>query len=161
MKKLLGRPTSLLIIITVLVFAMFLQVGSMSTLPGQQVDSVNRALPFMVLLIGLFFYLVYLWYEFLRPYVLGHWLIISAIFVSVHWGIAISYQQKSIEKYRQQIIDLFESQFGYIDWDYIDSVSTLFLSSHMNHQLYNVNTFLMYMSLSFFTAIVLVYKLGE
>ncbi|GAA0451565.1 hypothetical protein [Alkalibacillus silvisoli] len=161
MAKLLRNTYTLLIMTAVLAFVLFLQVGAMSTLPGQSIDSVNRALPIIVLLIGLFFYLVYLWYELIRPYVVRKWIAISAVFVSIHWGVAISDQYKSINQYREQLAEHFENQFGYVDWDYIDSISTVFVSSHMNHQLYNVNTFLMYMSLSFFVAVVLVYKLNK
>ncbi|MDZ5474001.1 hypothetical protein SM124_19965 [Bacillus sp. 31A1R] len=64
------------------------------------------------------------------------------------------YQTISFRNYRDFLAEVYKQNFGFTDWEYINQI-TSFMSIHVNNQYFNINTFLMFTTLSIFIAIVI------
>jgi hypothetical protein len=73
--------------------------------------------------------------------------------VVVHLILAGVYQWNSFQNYKQLLAETYKADFGFTDWEYIESI-TSFMSIHINNQLFNVNTYIMFISASLFLALV-------
>ncbi|MGE6486891.1 hypothetical protein ACQKE5_01220 [Paenisporosarcina sp. NPDC076898] len=71
-----------------------------------------------------------------------------------HFVLGILYQRSAYLAYRQVIANAYEKEFGYVDSVYINQITSFqSLSIHLNNQYFNVNTFLMFCSLSILLAL--------
>ncbi len=139
----------LMIIINLAVtFLLFMSGHSMTTKPGTSSGNGNPAILLFVPLAILFVVLVLQWVALFKNTKLSRvqivilWLIIAGNFT-----IGISYQMISYRKYRFFLSRVHEEKFGVTDWPYIKSI-TSGLSIHINNQYFNVNTYLLFVSLS-------------
>lgn len=75
-------------------------------------------------------------------------MLVAAAYFVIGFGI----QRIGQSRYRDVIYETILKEDGQVDWYYIESI-TSFLSIHVNNQYFNVNTFLMLMSLSLLIAL--------
>lgn len=68
--------------------------------------------------------------------------------------VSYRYQANEFDRYRTYVITTVMNDEWRADWDYANSVTDIF-SIYMNNQLYNVNTFFMYVGLTLWIGIVL------
>lgn len=68
---------------------------------------------------------------------------------------AYRYQETEFDLYRTYVTEIVMKDEWRADWDYANSVTDIF-SIYMNNQLYNVNTFFMYIGLTLWIGIVLI-----
>ncbi|MFC6333059.1 hypothetical protein ACFP56_10525 [Paenibacillus septentrionalis] len=130
-------------------FVLFMFGYFMTTTPGQTSGNGNPAILLFVPLFILFIVLIFQWFKLLKPKKVNtRTAIILAFAVICHQAIGLYYQVVSFQKYRIILSEVYEEQFGEIDWHYIDSI-TSGLSIHINNQYFNVNTFFLFVSLSF------------
>lgn len=151
MKKKIFLVISILLVTTALFW-----LGNLGTpSPGSTSGNGNPAILFMGLLLVLFFFLVYLWKRIIDALRLTRTTkLIVIIAIIAHYILGIMYQRSSFLAYRQVIADAYEKEYGSVDWWYIDQITSIWsLSIHLNNQYFNVNTFLMFCSLSILLAL--------
>ncbi|QJD83202.1 hypothetical protein [Cohnella herbarum] len=151
------KSTLLLLLNLVSLLSIFLFIEhAMTVSPGQVSGNGNPALLFVIPIVVLFLVLVYQWCRWIKLKLIPlKWTIIASMAVIFHWVVGISYQQTSFQRYKQHIAQANKSISGEIDWAYIDSI-TSGLSIHINNQIFNLNTYLMMVTLSLMLAILLV-----
>ncbi|AJS61494.1 hypothetical protein UB51_11285 [Paenibacillus sp. IHBB 10380] len=124
--------------------------NSMTTTPGSSSGNGNPAILLFVPLIILFVILVFQWvYMFKDKKILFKTIVIIFLVIVSHYIVGVYYQLTSYQKYRIFLAQVYEEKFGYIDWQYINSITTG-LSIHINNQYFNFNTYLLIVSLSLF-----------
>ncbi|MCZ8538313.1 hypothetical protein M9R32_14040 [Paenisporosarcina quisquiliarum] len=103
----------------------------------------------------LFFFLVYLWKRIIDALRLTRTTKLIVIAANIaHFILGILYQRSAFLAYRQVIANANEKEYGYVDWVYIDQITSFqSLSIHLNNQYFNVNTFLLFCSLSILLAL--------
>lgn len=122
--------------------------------PGSSSGNGNPAIIVVVILFILLFFLIYLWFRLFNQYLLKPIFLVFGIFFTItHLIIAYLYQRHLFIKYRQVLIEAYEKKFDYVDWEYIEQI-TSFMSIHINNQLFNVNTYFMYISISILVALI-------
>lgn len=130
-------------------FVLFMFGYFMTPTPGQTSGNGNPAILLFVPLFISFIVLIIQWFKLLKPKKIRiRTAIILAVAIIFHQAIGLYYQVISFQKYRIFLSEVYEEQFGEIDWHYIDSI-TSGLSIHINNQYFNVNTFFLFVSLSF------------
>lgn len=142
---------SVLVVTTALFY-----LGNLGTpSPGSTSGNGNPAILFMGLLLVLFFILVYLWKRIIDALQITRTTKLIVIAANIaHFILGIMYQRSSFLAYRQVIADANEKEYGYVDWVYIDQITSFWsLSIHLNNQYFNVNTFLLFCSLSILFAL--------
>ncbi|MCC5892798.1 hypothetical protein [Exiguobacterium sp.] len=77
-------------------------------------------------------------------------LVLPLIFVA-----AYRYQMNEFDRYRTYVKDIVMNQVGRGDLDYANSITSDVFSIYMNNQLFNVNTFFMYVGLTLWIGIAL------
>lgn len=71
--------------------------------------------------------------------------------------VAYRYQANEFDTYRTYVKHVVMNQEGRgADWNYVDSITSNVFSIYMNNQLFNVNTFFMYIGLTLWIGIVLI-----
>ncbi|MGE7624602.1 hypothetical protein ACQKMD_16555 [Viridibacillus sp. NPDC096237] len=123
--------------------------------PGSPSGNGNPAIIVVVILLIFLFCLIYLWLRLFNQYRLKLKVLVVSIFITItHLVIAYLYQKRSFIKYRKFLADVYEKKFKFVDWEYIDHI-TSFMSIHVNNQFFNANTYFMYISISLLAALIL------
>lgn len=136
------------IIISVISAVLFYFINLMNPSPGQSSGNGNPAIILMFILGPLFCYLIILWVELFKKVNLKPTLLILGIVgISTHLVVAFLYQKGSFIKYKNILQDAYHEQHGFVDHVYIDQITSLF-SIHVNNQYFNLNTYLMLLTLS-------------
>lgn len=146
----------LMVVSVLVVTAAFFGLWNVSTpSPGSSSGNGNPAILFMGVLLILLCILVYLWGRILDDIRIKRTTALLVIAGNIaHFMVAILYQRSAFLAYRQVIAIAYEKDFGYVDWVYIDQITSFWsLSIHLNNQYFNVNTFLMFCSLSILLAL--------
>ncbi|GGA79890.1 hypothetical protein [Ornithinibacillus halotolerans] len=147
-----------LIIIIVFSAVLFYFVNTMTPLPSQSSGNGNPAILLMFILAPLFCYLVILWLNLFRDMNINLLiLVIVMIVIAIHWVIGFYYQISSFMKYKKLLQDVYQEEMGFVDYEYIDQI-TDFFSIHMNSQYFNLNTYLMFLTMSIFISILIMIK---
>jgi hypothetical protein len=125
--------------------------------PGQSSGNGNPAILVMAILLPLFCYMVFLWFRIIysrsiRP----AFFLVTMMLIIFHWIIAFFYQRKAFYEYREVLADAYKQRFGFVEWEYIDQISSL-LSIHVNNQYFNINTYFMFLSLSVFIVLLIAF----
>lgn len=145
-----------IISVSMLCGGLFYLIHIMNPAPGTVSGNGNPAIIFIILLVPLFFILVSLFYKILilvnlKPNIS----VIGIILISFHWLFGYFYQRGAFIKYKNILQDKYYEQFSYIDYEYIEQI-TSFLSIHVNKQFFNLNTYLMFISLALLLAFVFI-----
>jgi len=151
MKKNIIMILSVLVVTTALFW-----LGNLGTpSPGSISGNGNPAILFMGILLVLFFFLVYMWKRIIDALQLTRTTKLIVIAANIaHFMLGIMYQRSAFLAYRQVIANAYEKEFGFVDWVYIDQITSFWsLSIHLNNQYFNLNTFLMFCSLSILLAL--------
>jgi hypothetical protein len=121
--------------------------------PGQTSGNGNPAILLLFIIVILFFCLLYLWTKIFSGLTIKPVILITGITLTfIHLVIAFLYQRNVFFKYKKLLAETHKENFGSIDWEYIDSI-TSFLSIHVNKQLFNLNTYSMFLSASIFLSL--------
>ncbi|MFD2042972.1 hypothetical protein ACFSTA_01470 [Ornithinibacillus salinisoli] len=148
------KNTLWLFVVGIISWSLFLIANNMTPGPGVTSGNGNPAILMMIPLILLFAILVFLWGRILKPYANSSSLILIALFtIVIHWIIAIYFQLGEFNRYKQLLADTYQKDIGFVDWQYIDSITSSFLSIYVNNQIFNLNTFFMFLTLSLFVAL--------
>ncbi|WNF38360.1 hypothetical protein RJD24_08035 [Bacillaceae bacterium IKA-2] len=136
------------IIISVISAVLFYLSNLMNPSPGQSSGNGNPAIIFMFILVPLFCYLVILWVKLFKKVNLKPtMLVLGIVAIATHWMVGFFYQKGSLIKYKNILQDAYHEQHGFVDNVYIDQITSLF-SIHVNNQYFNLNTYLMFLTLS-------------
>ena len=139
-----------LFVTLIIISFIFIFGNAMTTTPGQTSGNGNPAILLLLPLFVLFIVLIFQWFKVFRDKIISKKaVIILSLLVVCHQVIGIYYQIKSFRSYRISLAEVYEGQFGEIDWDYIDSITSGF-SIHINNQYFNINTYFLFLSLSLF-----------
>lgn len=140
----------LLIINLVILSLLFLFGNSLTTIPGRSSGNGNPAIMLLIPLSILFIILILQWiYLFKDKKISLKNLLTGLIVIVVHFLVGINYQLVRHRKYRNFLAEVYEDNYGFKDWEYINSITTGF-SIHINNQFFNWNTFFLLVSLSIF-----------
>ncbi|WHY87360.1 hypothetical protein QNH39_05755 [Neobacillus novalis] len=125
--------------------------------PGQTSGNGNPAILLLGVIVIMFCCLVYLWTKILndnaiKPVVLS----VGIIVTFIHLVISIFYQRSAFLKYKIVLAETYKEDFGFIDWQYIESI-TSFMSIHVNQQYFNLNTYFMFLSAPVLLSLLIVY----
>ncbi|WP_160036928.1 hypothetical protein [Paenibacillus sp. An7] len=132
----------------IIVFLLFMFGNSMTTIPGQSSGNGNPAILLLLPLSIFFIVLTFQWFKFFKDKMMSNkTVIILSLLIICHHAIGLYYQIMSFQSYRILLAEVYERQFGTIDWDYINSI-TSGLSIHINNQYFNINTYFLFLSLS-------------
>jgi hypothetical protein len=127
---------------------LFYLINLMNPSPGKTSGSGNPALIYMIVLVPLFCYLVILCVKLFKEMnVKPTMLVIGIVAIATHWMVGFFYQKSSYIKFKSILQDLYYEQHGFEDNVYIDQITSLF-SIHVNSQYFNLNTYLMFLTLS-------------
>ncbi len=144
MKKILLQ----VIVISVISGVLFYLINLMNPSPGKTSGNGNLAIIFMFILVLLFCYLVILWVKLFKKVKLKPtMLVLGIVAIVTHWMVGFFYQKGSYIKYKNILEGLYYEQHGFVDNVYIDQITSLF-SIHVNSQYFNLNTYLMFCTLS-------------
>ncbi|WP_214746886.1 hypothetical protein [Exiguobacterium sp. s189] len=127
----------------------------MTTHPKQISGNGNLGLIFLPVLLLFFLPIVSGWTNLIEA-VDQRWLAIGVIALPVLLTSGYRNQQIEFEKYRTYVIDVVMNQEGRGDLAYAKSITSDVFSTYMNNQLFNLNTFLMYIGLSIWVSILIV-----
>lgn len=132
----------------IIIFLLFMFGNSMTTTPGQSSGNGNPAILLLLPLSIFFIVLTFQWFKFFKDKMISNkTVIILSLLIICHHVIGIYYQIMSFRSYRIFLAEVYEGQFGIIDWEYINSI-TSGLSIHINNQYFNINTYFLFLSLS-------------
>jgi len=135
------------LIITLLIFWFG---NAMTTTPGRSSGNGNPAIILFIPLFILFIVLVFQWFKVFRHKRISiKTILILSLLAICHQVIGIYYQMISFRNYRDFLAEVYEGQFGEVDWQYIHSI-TSGLSIHINNQFFNLNTYLLFVNFSLF-----------
>ncbi|NOU93269.1 hypothetical protein GC093_08565 [Paenibacillus sp. LMG 31456] len=147
----------LIIINLVMVFFLFMLGYIMTTTPGRSSGNGNPAILLFIPLVILFVVMLAQWiYVFKDKKISFKTIFIGLLLIMSHFLIGINYQLTSLHNYRNFLAQVYEEKFGHIDWPYINSITTG-VTIHVNNQYFNINTYLLFVSLSI--CIFLLYQL--
>ncbi|MCI2252795.1 hypothetical protein L2D08_00280 [Domibacillus sp. PGB-M46] len=140
--------------LTLIVFGLFMLGYWMTPAPGASSGNGNPALLILIGLIPLFIVMTVLWWTLLRrcPFQAKTYCI-SILLLLTHLAAALFYRHHSLEAYRGVIRQALLNRYGTWDEQYVQDITTG-LSIHINHQNFNVNTFLLFLSAVLLAAIV-------
>lgn len=142
------KPKLFLCINLVVISLIFLFGNSMTTTPGRSSGNGNPAIILLVPLFILFVILVSQWFYILKDKKIKiRSTIIFLLVIVCHCIVGMYYQFISHRNYRDLLAQVYAEEFGSIDWQYMNSITTGF-SIHMNNQFFNLNTYLIFVSLS-------------
>lgn len=137
-----------LLINLALIIAIFMFGNLMTTTPGRSSGNGNPTILLVPPLLICFIILVIQWISIFKGKRYNIRTITSIfLFILVHFICGVYYQMLSFSKYRAYLAEVYANQFGNVDWQYINSITTGF-SIHMNNQFFNWNTYLLFVSLS-------------
>lgn len=123
--------------------------------PGSSSGNGNPAIIIMAILLVLFLTMVYFWIKIIINYSIKSSVsILGILLISAHLIVSFLYQRNSFLNYKQILANSYKEQFGYIDWTYIDQI-TSFFSMHMNAQYFNVNTYFMFITSAILISLIL------
>jgi len=135
------------LIITLLIFWFG---NAMTTTPGRSSGNGNPAIILFIPLFILFIVLVFQWFKIFRHKIISIKTILICSLVAIcHQVLGIYYQMISFRNYRDFLAEVYEGQFGEVDWQYVHSITTG-LSIHINNQYFNINTYLLFLNFSLF-----------
>lgn len=144
------------IIISFINAVLFYLINSMNPYPGQSSGTGNPAIILMFILGPLFCYLVILWVELFKKVNLKPtMLVLGIVAILTHLLVGFLYQKGSFIKYRNILQDAYHERHGFVDHVYIDQITSLF-SIHVNNQYFNLNTYLMFLTLSILLAFLVI-----
>lgn len=148
MKKILYLLLNLVVI-----FLLFMFGNGMTTTPGSSSGNGNPAILLFIPLGILFIVLVVQWFNTIkkkRAHVNAT--LITILVLVCHFIAGFYYQVASYRKYRDYLAEVYAEQFGSVDWEYINSI-TSGLDIHINNQYFNWNTYFLFISFSIFIAL--------
>ncbi|MBM6617862.1 hypothetical protein [Bacillus suaedaesalsae] len=123
--------------------------------PGQTSGNGNPAILFVGILFVVFCSLVFVWYKILKEFTLNRMTFIMIVTVLViQLTSSFLYQRQAFFTYKKLLASVYQEQFGFIDWQYIEDI-TSFMSIHVNSQYFNVNTYFMFVSSSVLIALII------
>jgi hypothetical protein len=131
--------------------------------PGRVSGNGNPSLILMPILLPLFVYLVFLWIKVMKNFRINFRVtVITIIVIAFHWFLGLYYQRFLFDSHRNVLADAYQNKFGYVDWVYIEQITSSLLSIHTNKLYFNLNTFFMFLTLSIFISlsIILIKKLS-
>lgn len=132
-----------------LLLILFLFGQAMSAVPGRSSGNGNPAILLCIPIGILFILLVFQWLHIFKQRKLSlKFKKISLFIVTIHIFIGVFYQVERLHKYKNYLAEANKEKNGFIDWEYIDSI-TDGLTVHVNNQYFNLNTYLICVSLSF------------
>ncbi|ADU29245.1 hypothetical protein [Evansella cellulosilytica] len=153
MKK-LYLPLVIAILLTALFFFLINVMGSS---PGDTSGNGNPAIILMMLLVPLFCFFIYFSYKFFTQVThQSKSLVYMVIAIVAHLLVGLVYQIYAFRNYKKLLQDVYYEEFLTVDYDYIDQI-TSFLSIHVNSQYFNINTFFMFLSLSMFIPVLIIF----
>lgn len=127
----------------------------MTTHPKQISGNGNLGLIFLPVLLLFFWPIVSGWTNLIEA-IDRRWLAIGVVALPVLLISGYRNQQIEFEKYRTYVIDVVMNREGRGDLAYAKSITSDVFSTYMNNQLFNLNTFLMYIGLSIWVSILIV-----
>lgn len=146
--KLLKNEKKLAFVTSVIVIPIFWICNLMNPSPGGSSGNGNPAILLLGIIVILFFWLVYLWNKILNDYTIKPLVLSIGITITfIHIVISSLYQKNSFFKYRNLLAETYKKDFGFVDWQYIESI-TSFMSIHVNKQYFNGNTYFIFLSAS-------------
>lgn len=80
----------------------------------------------------------------------------GTLLLLIHLILSYFYQRSAFLKYREILAEVYQANFGFVDWEYIDQITT-FSSIHVNSQYFNLNTYLMFLTASVLIALLIMY----
>ncbi|WP_216831410.1 hypothetical protein [Alkalihalobacterium elongatum] len=156
------KEYTLVIIISIVSGLLFYIFNLLTPSPRTVSGNGNPALLLMPILLPLFVYLVFLWIKVLKNFRINSRIALIAIIgIVFHWFFGLYYQQFLFNNHRNVLADVYQKEFGYVDRVYIEQITSSLLSIHTNKLYFNLNTYLMFLTLSIFLSlsIVLIKKL--
>lgn len=134
----------------IVILFIFLFGNSMTTTPGHSSGNGNPAILLLFPLLILFIILIVQWKTLFRKWVVSQTKKITVlVIIFSHFIVGVYYQSVSHGKYREFLAEVYQDQFGSIDWEYINSITSGF-SIHINNQFFNLNTYFLFVNLSIF-----------
>lgn len=115
----------------------------------------NVAIFFVGLLVPITAAIVYGWLKILGSTFLSKWGTWLLVLLPIHIVGAIMWQVHLLDGYRKRLGDDLEDFFGYRDDQYILDITQGF-ADQLNNQFFNVNTWLAYISLTLWMALVII-----
>lgn len=152
-RRFIGLLVNMLVSLVLVLFG-----HAMTPRLGTSSGNGNPAILLFIPLIILFLLLVYQWIRLFHDVKISIGRLSLLVTALVGYIIAgYVYQLHRLEIYREIQADAFELKNGYIDWPYIESITSGILSIHMNNQFFNWNTY--FMMLAFSLLLCFLYKL--
>jgi hypothetical protein len=142
-------------VVSLLAIPLFWVCNLMNPEPGQTSGNGNPAILLLFIIVILFFCLLYLWTKIFNELTIKPVILITGITLTfIHLVVSFLYQRNAFLKYKKVLAETHKENFGSIDWQYIESI-TSFMSIHVNKQLFNLNTYFMFLSASIFLSLLL------
>lgn len=147
----------LLFLNLLVMLALFLLGESMTTTPERSSGNGNPAILLLIPIIILFCILVFQWIKFFKEKKLTiRFYSISFVFILTYLITAINLQAGRFKRYKNHLAEVNGKQNGNIDWEYINSI-TDGITMHVNNQYFNLNTYLMTVSISYLIFIIFLF----
>jgi len=125
----------------------------MTVTPGTTSGNGNPALFIGFTLIPIMISMVFLWIRIINTKTIKNkFLIAGMLLIVIHWIIAFMYQMKEFRIYKEVIKNALLEKDGVVSTEYLNSITSIF-SVYVNNQYFNLNTFIMFLTLSLFVAI--------
>lgn len=141
-----------LFFVCLLTLILFLIINKMTVSPGTTSGNGNPALLIAFLLIPLLFLMIILWIRIFKIHFIAmKFLMVGMCVIIIHWVIALTYQMKEFENYREVIKNALIEKDGIVSSTYLHDITSGF-SIHVNNQYFNWNTFFMFLTFSIFAA---------
>ncbi|MBB4824832.1 ABC-type sugar transport system permease subunit [Sporosarcina luteola] len=146
MKKICLTLTGVL----VLSAGLFWLINKMTVRPGSISGNGNVAILFMMPLPLLFIVSLILWYFIFKKQQPRFSIVASVLsLLAVGIGVGIYYQQR----YRIYLFQVNKELHGWVDWDYIQSITDSLASPHVNSQYFNGFTYLLFNGATIFAGL--------
>ncbi|OLO39229.1 hypothetical protein BTR23_09260 [Alkalihalophilus pseudofirmus] len=145
-----------LLIATIMAGLLFWFCNMMTPQPGQSSGNGNPAILAIPILCILSFFIVFLLIRIFQTLSMKFILFpMSMVTIVIYWMAALFYQRGSYINYRNILVEENLKDRGFVDWEYIDTITT-FMSIHINNQFFNFNTYFVFLSFCIFVTLTIV-----
>lgn len=143
-----------LIILSLLTLVIFLMINQSTVEPGSSSGNGNPLLLMTFVLVPILILMVICWVIIMRVHNLNRKNSIVILSISfIHIIGAFVYHRYSLNNYIEVIRNAIIERNGSVNSDYLNDITSIF-SIHVNNQYFNVNTFLVFISISILIALI-------
>ncbi|MED1601581.1 hypothetical protein [Alkalihalophilus marmarensis] len=144
-----------LLFISILMSGLFFYIFNLSTPPpGSVSGNGNPMLLFIPILVILFVGFIFSMIKVIEHFRVSiRAVTITMMALLLHWLVGLTYQRTAFDNYREVLAEVYQKEWGYVDWYYIEQITSSLLSVHTNKLYFNLNTYIMFLTLSLFLSL--------